>query len=474
MQLRVLPSAALSFRFRKARLLAREQESLRIRATSDSPQGTASMFNFTRYQWTVLFAAWLGWGFDVFDGLLFNYVAPNCVPTLLGLEIGSPEAKLATLRWTGILTSILLLGWAAGGILFGWVCDRIGRVRKLMLTMMMYALGTAACAFATDIWMLVAFRIVASLGIGGEWAAGAAMVAETVPEDKRVEAGALLYTAAPLGLFLATFVDHQIAGVWFAAEPEQSWRYVFLCGLIPAGVAFVVRLFVKEPERWARQATTAHPRISELFTPEFRALTLSGFLMAVVALITWWSCNAFIPVVASGLARAQAETMGLDAVAAQALAQEWKTLATVFFNLGGLIGTLLTIPAAKHLGRKKMFAIYWTMSAAAIALTFGIDWPGEIRLYFYFLIGLSVFGVFGSFTYYLPELFPTRLRGTGAGFCYNVGRIVAAIGPFVVGTVAAQGAGTAIEVLVWVSLVPLAGLLFMPWVIETRGRALAD
>jgi MFS family permease len=110
----------------------------------------------------------------------------------------------------------------------------------------------------------------------------------------------------------------------------------------------------------------------------------------------------------------------------------------------------------------------------AIMLTFVVDWPGQIRLYFYFLIGLSVFGVFGSFTYYLPELFPTRLRGTGAGFCYNIGRVVAAAGPFIVGTVAAQGAATAIEVLFWVGLVPLVGLLAMPWVIETRGRVLAD
>jgi MFS family permease len=155
------------------------------------------MLGLNRYQWTVLFAAWLGWGFDVFDGLLFNYVAPNCVPTLLGLPVGSPEAKAVTLFWTGLLTSLLLLGWALGGVLFGYVCDRFGRLRTLMLTMLLYALGTAACAAATNIWMLLAFRIVASIGIGGEWAAGASMVAEVVPEKRRVEAGALLYTAAP-------------------------------------------------------------------------------------------------------------------------------------------------------------------------------------------------------------------------------------------------------------------------------------
>lgn len=140
------------------------------------------MLRFTRYQWTVLAAAWLGWGFDVFDGLLFNYVAPNAVPTLLGLPLGSPEARSATLFWTGLLTSLFLVGWAAGGVIFGPVSDRFGRRRTLMITMILYAAGTAACAFVTDIWQLTACRLIASLGIGGEWAAGAAMVAEVVDD----------------------------------------------------------------------------------------------------------------------------------------------------------------------------------------------------------------------------------------------------------------------------------------------------
>src|SRR5207237_1008210 len=174
----------------------------------------------TGYQWTVLFAAWLGWGFDVFDGLLFNYVAPNCVPTLLGIPLGSPEAARETYFWTGIMSSVLLVGWAVGGIIFGRVADRIGRTRTLMLTMALYSLGTAACATAPNIWVPMLFRIVASLGIGGEWAAGASMVAEVVPERRRVDAGALLYTSAPIGLFLASFVNLQIAGHFFKGSPE--------------------------------------------------------------------------------------------------------------------------------------------------------------------------------------------------------------------------------------------------------------
>ncbi|HEY4184894.1 MAG TPA: MFS transporter [Polyangia bacterium] len=440
---------------------------------------TPWLWGMTRYQWTVLFAAWLGWGFDVFDGLLFNYVAPNCIPTLLGLVIGSPEAKKATLFWGGTLTSVLLLGWAAGGILFGAIADRIGRTRTLMLTMLFYALGTAACAAAPNLPVLILFRVIASLGIGGEWAAGAAMVAEVVPEKRRVEAGALLYTSAPIGLFLATFVNFQIAGVFMKASPSTSWRYVFLCGLIPAAVAFAIRSFVREPEPWKRASASAPPpRIRELFTPAVRRLTLSGFVMALVALIAWWTCAAFLAMVASGLAQAAAKQRGFDVPSTLALVESWKARTTSFFNFGGLLGTLLTIPAAKYLGRRKMFGIYYALSAVATYCTFGLDLQPETRLFLYFFEGLTVFGVFGAFTYYLPELFPTRLRGTGAGFCYNIGRVITSVGPFVVGHVAARGAdalGAALKVLTAVAIFPAVGsllALFAPFIVETKGRAL--
>jgi len=439
-------------------------------------QSKPLMWGMTRYQWTVLLAAWLGWGFDVFDGLLFNYVAPNCVPALLGLTIGSPEAKKATLFWGGALTSMLLIGWAVGGILFGAVADRIGRTRTLLLTMLLYAFGTAACAVAPNLPVLILFRLVASLGIGGEWAAGAAMVAEVVPERRRVEAGALLYTSAPMGLFLATFVNFQIAGNFFKGSPETSWRYVFLCGLAPAAVAFVIRLFVREPERWKLAAAGAPPpRMRELFAPGIRARTASGFAMALVALITWWSCNAFIPIVSTGLAQAAAKARDLDGAATLALVESWKAHTTSYFNLGGLIGTLLTIPAAKLLGRRKMFALYFSLSAVALFVTFHLNLAPETRQRMYFFVGLTVFGVFGAFTYYLPELFPTRLRGTGAGFCYNIGRIITAAGPFLVGHFATRGSDALAGVLLaltFVAFVPAAGLLLMPWVIETKGRTL--
>ncbi|MEO5768158.1 MAG: MFS transporter, partial [Polyangia bacterium] len=131
--------------------------------------------------------------------------------------------------------------------------------------------------------------------------------------------------------------------------------------------------------------------------------------------------------------------------------------------------------ASKLLGRKKMFALYYALSGLALFATFHLDLTPEVRMRLYFFDGLTVFGVFGAFTYYLPELFPTRLRATGAGFCYNVGRILTAAGPFLVGHFAARGPDAltgALSTLSFVAIVPVAGLLFMPLVIETRGRAL--
>lgn len=439
---------------------------------------TALPLGLTGYQWTVILAAWLGWGFDIFDGLLFNFVAPNCIPTLLGLPIGSPAARGATLFWTGLLTSVLLVGWAIGGTLFGRLADRIGRTRTLMLTMVLYAAGTSLCAIAPNVWVLGIFRFIASLGIGGEWAAGAAMVAEVVPERRRVEAGAILYTSAPIGLALATLVNFQIAGVWLRDRPDISWRYVFLAGLLPAAVALIVRLFVREPERWANVARhAAPPRLAELFETANRPFVISGLITALTALITWWSCNAFIPVIASGLANVEALQRSLDRGQTLALVEAWKAQATNWFNIGGLIGTLLTIPAAKMMGRRPMFAAYFIVSGLSVLATFGLPLAPQTRIAMYFLIGLSVFGVFGSFTYYLPELFPTRLRGTGSGFCYNIGRIVAAVGPFLVGAIASRGVSaldTAMAALFWVGLVPFIGLAGLPWVIETRGQTLRD
>jgi MFS family permease len=415
------------------------------------------MLGLTRYQLLVLLAAWLGWGFDVFDGLLFNYVAPICIPNLLGLDPAAPETRQVTLFWTASLTSLLLIGWALGGILFGKITDRLGRTRTLLFTMLTYALATAACAFAPNIWVLAVFRFIASLGIGGEWAAGAALVAESLPRNRRVLGGALLYTSAPMGLFLATFVNDLFTRQLdtLAQNPSLSWRVVFLTGLVPAAVALVLRMKVKEPESWQPES---QPRIAELFAPEFRRRTFGGLAMAVVALVTWWSCSAFIPVVASFLVSDIVPKVPPAEIALHKT--RFITIGTTAFNLGGLVGTMLTVPIATRLGRRPMFFVYFLASAVALFVTFGLSHEPVTRLYLMFLVGLTVFGVFGSFSFYLPELFPQRLRGTGSGFCYNAGRIITAAFPFAVGWVATTGKNP-VAILSYVAFAPLVGVLFL-------------
>jgi MFS family permease len=426
------------------------------------------VLGLTRYQWLVLFAAWLGWGFDVFDGLLFNYVSGVCVPNLLGLSLADKATEGISFYWTAALTSLLLIGWAIGGVLFGKITDRLGRARTLLLTMLTYALGTAACAFAPNIWVLALFRFVASLGIGGEWAAGASLVAETLPKEKRVLGGALLYTSAPAGLFLATFVnDLLLRKVDFLVQnPDLAWRAVFLTGLVPAAVAFVIRLGVKEPDTWK---PAEEPRVAELFSPELRQRTVGGMAMAIVALVTWWSCSAFIPKVAAYLATRVLPKLPPPELALRKV--EFITHGTTAFNLGGLIGTLLTVPAALHLGRRKMFLLYFALAAAALLLTFGPAWPVSVRLTLLFSVGLTVFGVFGAFTFYLPELFPTRLRGTGAGFTYNIGRLLTAPFPFAVGAIVQAGADPLV-VMTAITVVPVVGtvLVLTGVAVETRGE----
>ena len=417
-----------------------------------APDERAWLLDMSRYQWLVFLAAWLGWGFDVFDGLLFNFVAPLCVPRLLAVPPGDPRVSAAT----GAITATLLVGWATGGILFGRLTDRLGRARTLLVTMLVYSGATAGCAFAPNLWVLGGFRFVAALGIGGEWAAGASLVAEVVPERRRVLMGALLYTSAPLGIFLATLVNDVFTKriPALVADPDLAWRLVFVAGLVPAAFALWIRRHVREPDAWTRERRGG--RLRDLFAADLRRATLGGLAMSVVNLSTWWATNAFLPLVAAFLA-------GPDAP--PAVVAGHVGYASTMFNLGGLVGTLATVGLAR-LGRRALFALYFGGAAASIWITFGLDWDPLTRMRLLFLDGVTVFGCAGSFTFYLPELFPTRLRGTGSGFCFNAGRYLAAAGPFVVGR-ALGAAPTPMDAIRWVAVIPLAGLLLVPFIVET-------
>jgi MFS family permease len=418
-------------------------------------------------------AVWLGWGFDVFDALLINFVAPNAIPTLLGLPLGSAAAKAATAQWTGIFTALLLVGWAIGGLVFGHLADRIGRRRALMLTITVYAIGTGASAFSPNIAVLIACRIIASLGIGGEFATGATLVAETVPESRRLLAGAFLQTASPLGLILAGTTTWLIAGVWMPDAPQLSWRFVLAAGLVPILIVLLLRRQAGGHDETPVSTAPLRTALPSLFAPTLRASTVSAIVMSVLGLFTWWSCNAFLPTIGAGLGARVAASSGITGAAAVTIAESWKASITLWFNAGGVVGSLLTVPAARYFGRRGMFALYYAAGAVCLGVTFGITWAPATTLHLAFLVGLSVFGLFGAFAYYLPELFPPHVRGLGAGFSYNVGRLGAAIGPFLVGAYTAHQVDTtagAMRALTALVVLPLLAVLATPFIVETRDR----
>ncbi|HSA65243.1 MAG TPA: MFS transporter, partial [Nitrospira sp.] len=226
---------------------------------------TSWFHGVTRYQWLVLFVAWLGWVFDAMDATIYAIVLHPALHELLHTTTAS--AATERIGWYGgIIFSIFLIGWAIGGIGFGIAADRFGRTKVLMATILIYATFTGAAALSQEWWHLAVYRFLTALGIGGEWAAGAALVAETWPEDKRAKAAGILQSAWAAGFFLA-------AGFNLAFKDAYGWRGLFLIGVLPAFVAFLVRWWVKEPDRW----THAHARqvipLSAIFEGDLRRAT---------------------------------------------------------------------------------------------------------------------------------------------------------------------------------------------------------
>lgn len=429
----------------------------------------------TSYQRFVVFAAWMGLGFDLMDSLLFNFIAPIAVPSLLGLAPGSAEARSATGFWTGVLTSVMLLGWAIGGVVFGKLSDRIGRTRTVVLTMLLFSLGTAACALAPNMALLIVFRFITALGIGGEWGAGATLVAETVPESRRVEMGALLFTSAPVGVFIAIGASRLFTSeiTTIAQNPDLSWRMVMACGAVPALIALAVRRKLKEPERFLRPDARPRGSIAELFSPALLRRTLGGLVVTTTALLTFWVSSAFLPTIATFLAD---EVTPKPAPAEMgALRASFVTRVMMAFNVGGLIGSLLAAPLALRAGRRPLFLAVFGWSAAGLVLAFGPAWSGPVRLLLVGVFSISAYGVFGAFQFYLPELFPSHVRGTGLGFCLNVGRFLTVPGPFLVGLVA-KGGVPVLDVMRYLAIVPAVGfvLLLLGLGVETRGQELSE
>ncbi len=416
----------------------------------------------TRYQWLVLFVAWLGWVFDSMDATIYALVLHPALLELLHPPAGG-IVTADTIGWYGgIILSIFLIGWAVGGVLFGILADCFGRTKTLVFTILIYAVFTGLAALSQTWWQLALFRFLTALGIGGEWAAGAALVAEVWPEEKRARAAGVLQSAWAAGFLVAALVALLLR--------ECSWRWLFVVGVAPALVALLVRLWVKEPERWVkaraeeRQSRTGRPRkLAELFAPGLARSTLAGSGLAFVAVFGLWGATNWTPT----LIRALPDLQGLTASELTSRA----SYAAMLLNVGALAGYLSFGPLADRVGRRPVFALMCVGSLLMLPITFLTPRAYVHVLLLLPLLGFFNNGIFTGFPIYLPELYPTRIRATGAGFCFNVGRVLAAAGPLVTGyLVAVLGSfGRAASA---VAVIYLAGLLILPFAPETKGKPL--
>ncbi|MDA1038952.1 MAG: MFS transporter [Planctomycetota bacterium] len=412
----------------------------------------------TRYQWLVLTVASLGWVFDAFEGQLYNITRGDMLPDLLRVTADAPSVKLWGERFLGIF----LIGGTFGGWLFSSLADRWGRNPVMALTILFYSLFSGLTALATDAWHVGALRFLVAMGVGGEWAVGAALVSEVFPKEARERAG---------GIFHAT----SVGGLWLAAAAGlavgSQWRVAYLLGVAPAILVLWVRLSIREPESWQEARQSKAERLGSfrelLGDPRWQFRALGGALLAMVGLATFWG----VVVAGQDIARDLLERMNDPAAARKA-----KVAFGFVQTAGAGLGMLAFGPLAARIGCRGTFAI---MHIAAAAMTPIVCWlPSIIGGYPLLLCLLPIFGFFAQgihagYAVYFPTLFPTHLRATGSGFCFNTGRLLAA--PVLIWLSAWMKATFDLRLAVTcLGSFFLLGLVFLMFLPETRGMELPE
>jgi MFS family permease len=411
---------------------------------SDNGSGLPWYKELNSYHWYVLVVAALGWLFDTMDQQLFVLVRQPALADLLGMDARDPVVT----TYGGYATAIFMVGWASGGLIFGLLGDRIGRARTMLLTILIYSMFTGLSALSMTWWDFAIYRFITGMGVGGEFAAGIALVAEVMPPRARPYAIGLLQALSAVGNMTAAVIFRTISAfapavqmvkdgheAGFSLQSMPAWRWVFLVGIVPALLVVLVRRRLKEPDSWvkAKEATAGgkpdemHKQlgdIKELFSdPRWRYNTIIGVTLVLAGVIGLWGIGFFTPELVRSFVPPEDQA---DAVFWTSLLQN----AGAFFGIYGF--SLM----AGRIGRRPAFAVAFLLAFAATILVFGfMNQPSQIW-WMIPLLGFCILMVFGGYAIYFPELFPTRLRSTGTGFCYNVARYLAAAGPLMFGAFA--------------------------------------
>ncbi len=404
----------------------------------------------SQYQWIVLVIASLGWVFDVFEGQIFVASMRDAMPALLG--VATADDPLVS-KWNDWAFGSFLLGGAFGGVFFGMLGDKIGRSKTMIITILFYSVFTCVTALSQSAWQMVLLRFFVAMGVGGEWAVASAMVAEVMPQRSRSIMSSIFHASSVFGTLLAVVAGFYVIGNT-ALLGESAWRWGFAIGVLPALLTVWIRWSLKEPEQWSKAKKKADVdssrgtgRLLELFNRQNVRNTVIGVSLSSIGLVTFWGAHIYGKNALLRHAQRQAlveENVSPDADKKTRLAV-WKKHATsikraemtsmALNTVGGGLGLVLFGAISHWLGRTTCFVLYHAVAFFMVVLMFQVLMRYQADA-IWLMITLPFFGFFtlgmhAGYAVYFPELYPTRLRATGAGFCFNMGRLATA-GAFVV------------------------------------------
>jgi MFS family permease len=414
----------------------------------------------TRYQWLVLAIASAGWIFDAFEGQLFNVSRNQMLADILRVPASDPSIRL----WGDIFLGVFLVGGTVGGILFGWLGDRWGRKPTMVVTILFYSIFSGLTYFSNELWHVGALRFFVAMGVGGEWAVAAALVAEVMPPHARAHMSGFFHATSIIGTWIAAWV-----GLGFGAD----WRASFLVGIVPSLLVLWVRARVREPESWHQAKENAVAGVGAqlgsfrdlLLNPRWNRRAILGVLLASVGLGTFWA----VTVAGQDLAK---DFLVRHGVAAAEATQRAKFAYGNIQAVGSGLGMLMFGPLAVRFGRRRTFAFYHTAAVIVVPATCFLPASYGVLLAMLPLYGFVTIGIHAGYAVYFPELFPNHLRSTGTGFCFNGGRLLASSMLVFSGWLKAlpgMELRTAISLMASLFLAGLVIILFLP---ETKGQPL--
>ena len=415
-----------------------------------------------RSQITGFWAAWAGWTLDGMDSVIYALVLSPALNELLPKS--GIKATPGNVRYAGsVLFALFLVGWGLS-LIWGPIADRFGRTRVLAATIFVYALFTGAAALSQNVWQLAVFRLLAGVGIGGEWALAGTYVAEAWPEDRRKMGAGYLQTGYYAGFFLASALN-------FTIGARYGWRAMFWCGLMPIVLTFIILRRVKEPERWERKARAhnlrEHPLLA-IFSGQYLRRTIVNTVLLASAICGLWAGAVYAPTALTELAT--------RAGIAKAQAVKVSSFGMGLLSLGTILGCLGVPLLAERIGRKLTLAIYFAGMATCILLSFGWAFylPQGLRLFITVLFFLGFFGGnFAVFSLWLPEQYDTSVRATAFAFTTSFGRFIAAGVNFLIGGLVIRMGSLGKPVAITAIGFGI-GLLVIPFAAETKGKTLPD